>query len=162
MSFMYEPVTKEQAERERYSLLEDGTYDAHVEKATAKVSSSGNNMIELVLAVYDKNGVSHSIFDFLVFTPSMAWRVIHFCESAGLMKEYEDKKFHPDLLIGRNVSVKIIKKKGNEIPEDKLNGKAPGARYPDKNGIEDYVKKETSFHKESPLIDTDMNDDIPF
>ncbi len=50
---------------------------------------------------------------------------------------------------------------GNEIPVDKLNGKAVGSKYPSKNKVEDYVKKD----EQKPLdhsIPEDNDDDVPF
>ena len=143
--FDYEPMSEHDALNARFQLMKDGEYDAVIDKAEARMSSGGNNMIAIELSVYDSLGKPNAVRDFLVFTSNMMWKAIHCADSAGLAKEYEEKKFSPDILPGRNVRVIIATQLGNEIPSDKLNGKPPGARYPNKNVVEDYVKK--SDHK---------------
>ena len=161
--FTYDPMTEEQAMKERYQLLEDGVYSALVVKAEARPSSKGNPMIVLDLSVYDKNGKPHDVQDYLVFTNQMMWKTIHCADSAGLAKEYDEKKFCPEIIEGKNVMVKIITKIGNPIPPDKLNGKPPGSCYPNKNAVEDYIKKADQPASVAPAPAADFpDDDIPF
>ena len=109
-------------------------------------------MMDMTVSVYDENGLAHDIRDFLVFTPSMMWRVIHFANSADLMTEYESGKLCSDCVIERSVKVKVIVEQGSEIPQDKLKGKQPGSKYPDKNKIDDYIKKDDVRTKMSLLL----------
>lgn len=163
--FDYEVMTEQDAMKERYQLMADGEYDAVVDKAEAKISAnSGNPMMEIHLSVYDENGKSHDVRDFLVFTKNMMWKAIHCADSAGLLKEYEEKKFSPELIQYRRVRVKIITQQGSEIPCDKLKGKQPGSRYPDKNSVDDYVKKEDQKPLATMSIAEDdiFNDSVPF
>ncbi len=160
--FTYDPITEEQAMRERYQLLPDGEYDGVIEKAEARVSGSGNPMIDTTITVYDKQGRTHSIRDFLVFTPNMQWKAIHCAKSCGLEKEYEEKKFCPEIMVKKNVRVLLGSQTGKVIPTEKLNGKAPGALYPDKNVIEDYLARNGETVNKVTAQDDFISDDIPF
>ena len=141
MSFDYDPMTEEEVQKARFQLLDEGEYDAVVDAATHEVSSKGNQMIKLSLSVFDPNGVIVPVYDYLVFTKQMMWKVKHFCDSAGLEKEYMDKKFDALIADRQNVRVKLIVQDGSLIPADKLNGKPQGSRYPTKNAVEDYLMR---------------------
>lgn len=160
--FAYEVLTEEQAMQERFQLMKAGEYDAVIISSADKVSvNSGNPMMEMVVNVFDDEGKSHEIRDYLVFTKTMMWRVIHFADSAGLLKEYENKKLCSKVAAGKRIRVKIIIEEGSIIPEDKLKGKPLGSRYPDKNKIEDYIKKDdgqssNDVSKNDPFDDDDV------
>lgn len=163
MLFDYEVMTEEEALKERFQLMADGEYDAVIEKVEYKVSAnSGNHMFEMSLAVYDTQGKPHQVKDWLVFSKGMMWKTIHCADSAGLEKEYIEKKFSPEVLQGSGVRVRVATETGGVIPVDRLKGKPEGSRYSDKNKIEDYVKKAD----QKPLPKTaDFQDDsldIPF
>ena len=161
MSFHYDPMSKEQAESERFELLKDGYYSATVFDSVDKVSSTGNSMMEIFFKVYDEQGKPHNVRSFLVFTPKMMWKTIHFAEATSLLTEYSQGKFCSNLIKDKNVRVLIGTEKGKEIPVDKLNGKPYGSCYPDKNIIHDF----TSVEERAPqAIPADFKDDeeIPF
>jgi len=161
----YDVLSEEEAIQERYQLLPDGDYPGVIESAVDKISeSSGNPMMDMILSIFDKNGKSYSVRDFLPYTRNMAWKMIHCAESSGLLKEYQDKKFCSSLVVGKNVLVRVSLEKGGEIPEHKLKGKAPGAKYPDKNKVEDYIVNKFA---DKPILkddkENDFDDDsIPF
>ncbi len=54
--FDYEPMSEQDALKARFQLLNDGEYDAVIDKAEARVSSGGNNMIEVHLTIFDETG----------------------------------------------------------------------------------------------------------
>ena len=162
--FDYDPMSAADAEKERYSLLNDGEYHATIKKVEPKMSSSSNHMFVLELDVYDDQGRAQQIKDYLVFTPKMTWKIIHCCESAGVLKEYEEKKLSPELLTNMNVRVKVTTQEGNAIPPDKLNGKPLGSCYPTKNVIDDYVLRGDSAPAK-PVAKTasdEFDSDVPF
>ncbi len=139
--FAYHVMSEQEAIEERYNLLKEGLYDAVVTFSQDKQSAnSGNPMMDMTLQVFDENGKARDVRDFLVFTKTMMWRVIHFAESAGLLKQYQAGKLCSEIAIGSRVKVKIVVEEGREIPEDKLKGKPQGSKYPDKNKVEDYIK----------------------
>ncbi len=162
MNFDYEPLTEERALQERYQLLPDGKYKGYVERSLPKISSSNNAMAELTITIFDKDGYNHSVKDYLPFTKNMAWKMLHFCESASLKKEYDDRKFTPELAEGKNVIVELKTQMGKEIPEDKLNGKPLGSCYPAKNVINDYLIDNDVIENNVEKKEDFFNDTIPF
>lgn len=161
MSSLYKALNEDDVMSARFNYLNDGEYDAMIKFATRSISKIGNVMGDLSVSVFDKEGNTHDLRDFLVFTPKMLWKVKHFCDSSGLEKEYIEERFTPEMAQGKFVRVRVARQFGNEIPEDKLNGKAPGARYPDKNVIEDYIPGATRVNGK-PSDECFINDEIPF
>lgn len=161
--FVYEVMSEQEAIEERFNLLKEGEYDAVITASHDKQSSSGNPMMDITLQVFDSEGKSRDVRDFLVFTKTMMWKVIHFADSAGLIKQYEEGKLCSEVAIGQRVRVKINIEEGGEIPQDKLKGKPSGSKYPDKNKVDDYVKKEDQkpLHQKSE-DDPFQDDDIAF
>jgi hypothetical protein len=162
--FAYEVMTEQEAMQERFQLLKKGEYDAVIFTSEDKVSAnSGNPMMDITLHVFDESGVPHAVRDFLVFTKTMMWKVRHFADSAGLLKEYEEGKLCSELAIGNRVRVKITVEEGSLIPADKLKDKPHGSKYPDKNKVDEYVKREDQqplATKEGAPFEDDA--DIPF
>jgi len=163
MSFQYTVYSEQEAMQERFQLLKKGEYDAVITASEDKTSAnSGNPMMDMTVTVYDENGKSHDVRDFLVFTKTMMWKVIHCADSADILPLYEAQKFCSQAVVGSHVRVKINVEEGKEIPQDKLNGKPVGSKYPDKNKVEDYVKKEdqkplVSNQEDDPFEDDDIN-----
>ena len=140
IDFNYDPMSEEEAQRERYKMLEDGIYKGVIESAKVEAAkSTGNPQIVLGLRVWDRDGNPKELKDWVTLSRNMIWKLRHLCESCGLIKEFEDKTFKPDLCEGKSVMVKIKMRPASEIPFDKLNGKEPGSMYPAKNVIDDYV-----------------------
>ena len=160
MGFSYTPITEQEAIEERFNLLKEGEYDAVIAASQDKQSaSSGNSMMDITLQVFDENGKARDVRDFLVFTKTMMWKVIHFADSAGLLKHYEEGKLCSEVAVGNRVRVKITIEEGGEIPQDKLKGKPVGSKYPDKNKVEDYVKKDDQKPLEQKAVDDPFADD---
>lgn len=153
--FAYTPMNKDQAEKERFELLDDGEYTAEFISAVAKISSTKNSMIEAELNVFDNSGRPYVIKDWLVFSPRMMWKVIHCMEAVSLEKEYNEQKLIPEMLVGRNCRVLVKRQQGNPIPDEKLNGKPKGSLYPEKNTVVDYIKMDVSHNPA-------FQDEIPF
>jgi len=156
--FNYQVMSESEAQQERFQLLKEGTYNAYIEKSEDRVSSTGNPMMDITLSVYDNDGRPHTVRDFLVFTKGMMWKVIGFANSAGIYKEYEDGALCSEVALGHKVRVKIGIEQGSIIPNDKLKDKVPGARYPDKNKVAEYLMREDAQEQ----IKNDLDDDIPF
>jgi hypothetical protein len=163
--FDYDPITKDEAMSERYSLLPDGKYTAQINNCADRVSlTSGNPMFEINLSVYDNKGKVHGLKDFLVFTKNMMWKTINCCEACGVLDSYMDKSLKPHMLEGKKIIVDVGKQEGRLIPVDKLNGKPYGEKYPTKNVINDYVVDGEQKGMLETLIEKskDFDDDIPF
>ncbi len=161
--FAYEVMNEQEAMQERFQLMKEGEYDAIISASQdTKSANSGNPMMDMTVSVFDDNGKSHDVRDFLVFTKTMMWKVVHMADSAGILKEYEEGKLCSETVIGKRVRVKINVEQGGIIPEDKLKGKPLGSKYPDKNKIEDYVKKEDQKPLATNNDDPFKDDDIAF
>jgi hypothetical protein len=161
MSYSFQPMTEQELNANK--LVEDGTYEFYVIRSTRKISKAMNSMCELNIRFWDKEGKIHTLFDYLVFSnvPLNIKKVKHFCDAVGLIEEYKVGQI-PEELGGYSGKFKIFTQIGQEIPKDKLQGKPPGSKYPDKNAVEDYVVTEKSSVKYSSETDKFQDDGIPF
>lgn len=109
----------------RRTLLRSGSYDAMFREAVEKESKRGNEMIAVVVTVYDGDGGEREFRDFLTNTALGAAKLRHACEAVGALAKYEAGEVQQDDFPGHTVRVKvgIEKKRG----------------YPDRNVIEDYA-----------------------
>lgn len=113
--------------REEATTLPDGTYEAAVMKAEEKQSKNGNDMLEVLVKVFDDDGASILVTDYLVNSDAAAFKIRHFCVSAGI--EYDSGEIDTDALPGTTVYVKLKTEKSEQ--------------YGDRNKIADYVDAET-------------------
>lgn len=117
-----------------------------VKKAEEKISKKGSPMIELQLSVTDSMGINRAAFDYLVNLKSMIWKIKHFCEQTGLIKEFE-KETLEDFMCEGKCGICIVEIEKSE-------------QYNDKIKIKDYYKPDTKM--EEPLDDGMVDDEIPF
>jgi hypothetical protein len=165
MSYNFDPMTDE--ELEASDLVEDGEYYFEVVKSTRSNSKNGNPMAALQITIWDKEGKTHTIFDWLVFSQIKMClkKVSHFCSAVGLADEYKKGQIPEEL---ERYCGKLILgfAAGQEIPEEKLQGKPFGSKYPDKNVVVDYVKGSAKPRKvgvdKEPSESKEFDDDIPF
>jgi hypothetical protein len=106
-------------------LLMPGEYDAEVYQAEEKVSSKGNDMIEVRLKVYHDGGPPILLRDWLL--DSVPAKLKRFCESAGLMDLYEAGELTAESCAGSEVRVQL------KIKTD--------PQYGEQNAIGGYVAK---------------------
>src|SRR5580658_7361799 len=66
-----------------------GEYDFTVHEASEAVSNSGNEQTKLVLHVYNRAGQQRTVFDYLVNTAKSQWKIRHFAEAVGMVRQYE-------------------------------------------------------------------------
>jgi hypothetical protein len=158
MSFSFPPMTE--SELQALNMVEDGIYDFNVMKATQKTSKSGNQMIELQLVIWDKQGKEHIVFDYLVSITSMVYKIKHFCDTVGLDKEYQSGSFDVMQCEGRTGKAHIIIQAGQPNPN--------GGMYADKNAVKDYVMTDSGAGKvdlsgNTPEPKDEFSDcDLPF
>lgn len=124
-----------------------GLYDFEVIAAEEQISKAGNDQIKLTNKLYDKEGKSRTVFDYLVSTAGMAYKVRHFASASGLLAQYERGELRADDCVGKTgrCQIGIEKKEG----------------YPDKNSIQDYAATSGSRLIDS-IPDSELNDEIPF
>jgi len=145
---------KLEEELNNFLLLEEGIYQFKIVKAEDKVSKNGNDMIEVKLIVFDKEGKIHFITDYLL--EKIAYKLKHFTDCVGLGEKYKTGEFSAFDCEGREGYLKLNVQKGKEKPE--------GGYYPDKNSVEDYIVKEKKEYVDlNKLASKDeFNDDLPF
>jgi len=152
MSYTFNPLSDE--EIDALSLVEPGEYPFTIVKSTRRTSQAGNPMAELVIEYWDSSGVSHTLFDYLVFSsvPLNIRKVKHFCDAVGLQEQYKTGSL-PEELEGLGGAFKI------GISEE--TPKKGGGFYPKKNIVLDYLKK-TEIKNINPSSEIVFDDSIPF
>jgi hypothetical protein len=152
MSYNFKPKTEE--ELGQFNLLPEGIYPFEVIKATRKKSKSGNDMAELVIMIWDKEALTYTLFDYLVFSDvnMCLKKVSHFCKATGLQDEYEKGCLREEL---ERLSGKL--KLGIQDARPNENG----GFYPKRNVVEDYLTLE-EVEKSLPKNDDFSDKDIPF
>lgn len=140
-------TAKSEKEVQEEGLLPKGNYSFEISDAKDEVSKSGNEMIKLILNVYDENGNSRLIFDYLL--ESIAYKLRHAAEACGLLEKYESELLIAEDFKGKTGIVSV------GIQKDKT------GNYPDKNTIKDYVIKK---YDESPKdhVPNFPDEDLPF
>lgn len=147
------PLSREQLKMG--DLIKPGIYEYEVIEAEEKVSQAGNDMIALKLNILLPNDKQKIIYDYLL--EAMEWKVGHFCESLGMLDDYEQNYISAAKCQGKKGLVKVF------IQKD------PKGLYPDKNSVQDYIasdkiaaikmqKKESQAENHEPFID----DVLPF
>ena len=145
---------KSEKEVRQFSMLAPGIYDFEVLEATEKVSSAGNDMIELKLSILGENDRTHIVFDYLVNTDEMAYKLRHFAASIGLLAEYEAGNLPTDRMESRAGKARIV------IQPAK-------GQYDEKNTVRDYIAADGPIDSRLPTqpkqtTKEELNDDVPF
>lgn len=142
----FEP--KSEKEIAAAGLLPDGEYDFEVTEASDEISKRSNAaMIKVKLGIYNGATIGRFVFDYLM--PSMAAKLRHFCDSVGLLKEYEGGALSAEMCKGRSGRVKLV------IEQDKA------GQYPDKNAARDYLVRAAKPLAAEAKTDG-KPDDLPF
>ena len=138
----FTPKTEEEIQES--SLWQPGVYDFEIIDADEARSKSGNDMIKLHLNVFDANGDSRIMYDYLL--EAMPHKLRHAADACSLLDHYEMGNLEAHQFVAKTGKLKI------SISKDKT------GQYPDRNQISDYVKRE-------PIQSSgkgDLNDEIPF
>ncbi len=155
MSFSFNPLSDEQINAlQNRDLLADGIYPFTVKSIEQQESKSGNPMLKVRIGVMPKEGEERNIFDYLVSTEQMMFKIKHFCETIGLEDKYTKGNFAPIDCLNRSGKVKIGVQKGGPKPDG-------SGFFPDKNSVKDYVKLGEEVAKEAK-VEEEFNDDIKF
>lgn len=155
MSYNLTPMTEE--ELNAFDVIQEGIYDFEVLKSERQTSKSGNPMAKLQINVWDTNGKSTVIFDYLVFSSVKfcTRKIKHFCESAGIVEDYLKGNIREEL---ERLSGKV------HIGVQDIMPNPTGGYYPAKNVVIDYVTKDNASHSGAPKPESEefLNDSIPF
>lgn len=132
--FHFTPKTEEQLA----DTLEegDGTYEVN---KTERKEKDGFVMIVLTLKVWDKNGQSMFITDYMKLDPNSNFcmrKIRHFCYSCGLNQEWDKGRFSASDCANRTGKL-IIKTQKDRAYLDKETGETK--IYPAKSVVSDYI-----------------------
>jgi len=155
----FDPMDDKEAEASKTGLFDPGVYRFVVAEADETVSSSGNDMIVAKLEFETTTGI-RTVYDYLLISGRMAWKLKGFCESIGWTEQYASGSFEASDMVGLMGEASIGIQEAN-------NG------YPAKNVVEDYIKegsevatkpsKKSEGKKKKPKkADEVTEDDIPF
>lgn len=143
---------KSESDIQESSLLPEGEYDFTITGAEEKTSKAGNDMIALSLNVFDEEGRTHKVRDWLLAGDKGARKLRGFCEAVNLLAEYDGGEVTAEMMPEQSGRVKI-----------KIN---PAGDYPASNGVVYYIRPKSDGPKKfgapprklAPALD----DDLPF
>ena len=147
MVMNFDPKTEKEVSEA--ALAPEGEYDFDVLNAEDTVSKNLNPMIKVNIGLYIDGKVKNRVFDYLL--PAMEAKLRHFCDTVGLLSQYEAGTLEAADCIGRSGRVRIV--------IDPAKG-----TYSAKNAVKDYVCRaakplgNTSQTAPDPVDDGD----IPF
>lgn len=133
-----------------------GEYDFIVHEASEGTSQAGNEQIKLVLHVFNRAGQQRLVFDYLSSAAKAQWKVRHFAEATGLVRQYETG----------DMPVRDMQGKPGRC---KLRIKPAEGQYSAQNAVNDYVPLAAQQHS-APAAPAervkapagDIDDEIPF
>lgn len=133
----FQPKTEKQIAED--GLRKAGVYSFEIVDAVEAVSKKNNEMIKLVVRLYNSGGDDcGTITDYLL--ESLAYKLRHAAEACGLIEKYDSGFLSSDDFIGKTGELKLT------IKKDKT------GQYPDQNVVSDYVVKKS----------VELDDDMPF
>lgn len=133
------------AEEREFALPPIGEYNFMVVSAEKTFSSNGNPMIKVRL---DLQGADGSVFDNLVISDKMMWKLVSFFESIGLKKEGEELS----LSIGDAADKAVGMEGFCKIKYETYNGEKRAK-------VDKYLIPTAKKAATAPVLD---EDDIPF
>lgn len=123
MAMNFAPKTEKEVQES--GLVPIAEYDFDVLDAEDTISKkSGNPMIKINIGLYIDGQVKNRVFDYLL--PAMEAKLRHFCDTVGLLSQYEAGQLEAADCVGRSGRAKI----GIDPAKDS---------FPAKNVVKDYV-----------------------
>lgn len=158
MRFTYK--TEEQLQQEKPMLAEGGA-DFEIKTAEEKVSKNGNPMIECKIQVWDKNGASGVIFDYIV--SNLSFKIKSVCDSIGHPEWYAPNvDLEAQALVGQTGKCFLKLERSQDV------------QYPPRMKISYYIEAQEETTKVAHNLekrddrpsasskDDGFDDDIPF
>lgn len=113
-------ISAEAGEGEYPAVLPVGEYDFRIIDWEKTFSKSGKNMAKLTLGITYKD-FEYKVWDYLVLSSNMAWKLATFFESLGLKKKGTELKKMPwNKVAGAHGRVKIKHEEYNGQPSAKV------------------------------------------
>lgn len=144
----FQPKTKK--EISEGNLWKEGVYNFKIFEAKDAVSKAGKEMIVLKLNVFNDEGQSKVVYDYLL--EATASKLRNSAEACGIMEQYEQGHLSYIDFVDKTGELKLI------IQKDKT------GNYPDKNSVADYIviKNDKPTGNDKPAGDVELDDEIPF
>lgn len=148
-----ELADEERLRKEKYVWPAGSICDYEIESAIDKVSSKGNEMIEISVKVFNAEGKTQNIFDYL--GEWNLFKLKHICEANNMADKYEAGDISSEDLYYKTGQCRLKIQKGAK--------KDDGTFYSDKNVIDDFLKSSgTVATKKAKPLDKELDDEIPF
>jgi hypothetical protein len=149
MALSFQPRTEE--EIATAGLAPAGEYDFEVLQAEDAISKkNGNPMIKLKIGLYNGDRIRQHVYDYLL--TSFESKLRHFCDTAGLLRLYENGSLSAEDCLGRTGRVRIEQEPAS-------------GSYPAKNVVDDYVVRKAKPLAPPAAAGTRPatgEDDVPF
>lgn len=142
---------KSEKEIAEANLWPEGVYSFEIIEAEETTSKAGNEMIAMRVKLFNAQGASMLVDDYLVDTPRAAYKVRHCAVACGLLGEYEKGELFARDLERRTGNVKVVVRKGT-------------GDYPYKNQIADYLAPDNGDDRRVNTAPAQkaIDDEIPF
>ena len=133
----FKPKTEEEVKMAQ--LAPEGEYDFDVLGAEDAVSKkSGASMIKVKIGLYRDDGtIRNHVFDYLL--PTLEAKLRHFCDTVGLLSDYESGTLTAAACKGRSGRARI----GVDNKD---------ANFPPKNVVKDYVLRKAKPLNNDPAV----------
>lgn len=138
------PISAKDADENSGALVPwpPGDYDFTVAEATDEISkASGQEMIKLILHVFNRDGQKRTVFDYLLSGEKGQWKVRHAAEAIGMLPQYEAGELDTSEMIERSGKLK-------------LRIKPAQGEYQAGNSVVDYIPAAPGSQKALPLTST--------
>jgi len=126
-----------------FKIIEEIAIGQNLYRTQEAVSKNGNEMIRLVLQVFNDEGHFITILDHLLDSV-MPHKLKHAAQACNLLDKYESGELNAEDFIGKTGKLSL------GIDKDK------SGQYPDRNGVKDYIVLTTQTEEGS------LEDEIPF
>ncbi len=127
-----------------FEVLPEVTLGGKVYSTSDTTSKAGNDMILLVVNVYNESGESKILIDYIL--ESAAAKLRNLCIACGMLDKYESGQVFASDFIGKKGELKL------GIEKDK------SGQYADKNKVANYVGEKSTNDYSHPVYD----DSVPF
>jgi hypothetical protein len=138
---------------EQATLGQDTHYTQDTKSKVKANGSGGNDMIKLVVNVYNPEGQSRVVMDYLL--EALPRKLRNACYGIGIGDKYEGGEFSAADFIGKKGNLKLKIEKGGPREDN------PNEKYADKNTIADYVLTDQPTPMPPPH-DGLVEDGVPF
>ena len=144
----FQPKTEQEIQES--GLWPAGEYNFEIIDSEDAVSSNGNDMIKIKVRIFNPEGKSIILFDYLL--EAMAFKLRHCAEACGIIDKYNSGNLRAEDFMAKAGMLML------EI-QNESSDKKTGKKYPKKNFIADYIKDNgTTFPPPKSFHD----DTVPF